>query len=271
MFCFVLHNAGTDECDFPATSLCYRFTHPSGTSINADVNTASIWLYVLPDPAINSSTNKRAVTITRPANHYGQRTILAVQPISVLEGWVEVTIDYDRQTLAEDEQYIEIGFTEGHDRIPSMPYLSASQQPKLELDIKNHVRAARSTGRRRICQPSTTRCCMQSYTINFAEIGWDWIIEPTEYVANYCRGTCSSSGPFTFDHSQVASLKAHHIQSQNRGRSASARAASIVAADLTPCCAPERLDPLSIMYLNSNNQVTVDLLPDMIVTSCGCA
>ncbi|XP_072023781.1 inhibin beta E chain-like [Amphiura filiformis] len=137
--------------------------------------------------------------------------------------------------------------------MPSLSSLS-SQQPKLELDIKNHVRTTRTTTPRRVCQAGTTQCCKQRYTFNFAEIGWDWVIEPTEYVASYCRGTCSSSGPFTFDHSQLASLKAHHI-----------------TADLTPCCAPERLDPLSIMYLNSNNQITRDILPNMIVTSCGCA
>ena len=37
-----------------------------------------------------------------------------------------------------------------------------------------------------------THCCLWDYTINFKEdYGWDWIIHPKEYKANFCQGECS--------------------------------------------------------------------------------
>lgn len=218
-----------------------------------------MWVYILPDPSSNSSTSQGVLTITRPAQHYGHRVTLASRYIDIAEGWVEINMNHRLHKWGNNHlQYVEIDFDQDSARLSTIP----SQQPKLVLDIKSRPRVSRSTTRRRVCQANTAHCCMQRYTVNFAAIGWDFIIEPEDYVANYCRGTCDSVGPFTYDHMQVVSLS-HSI-----GRSGADTAA---AADLTPCCAPEQLQPLRIIYLNDNNQITVELLPGMIVTSCGCA
>ena len=40
------------------------------------------------------------------------------------------------------------------------------------------------------CQPGRDMCCLVELTINFAELGYDWILQPTNYTANYCAGSC---------------------------------------------------------------------------------
>lgn len=43
------------------------------------------------------------------------------------------------------------------------------------------------------CQPLSTVCCRDSLYIDFAQIGWKhWILQPSGYYANFCRGECPS-------------------------------------------------------------------------------
>lgn len=44
------------------------------------------------------------------------------------------------------------------------------------------------------CAKNMQYCCKENFYIDFAEIGWDdWIIAPTGYMANYCRGSCEGT------------------------------------------------------------------------------
>ena len=36
-----------------------------------------------------------------------------------------------------------------------------------------------------------TQCCMWPLTIDFDEFGWDWVLFPKTYEANFCSGDCS--------------------------------------------------------------------------------
>ena len=36
-----------------------------------------------------------------------------------------------------------------------------------------------------------TQCCMWPLTIDFDEFGWDWVLFPKTYDANFCSGDCS--------------------------------------------------------------------------------
>ena len=46
------------------------------------------------------------------------------------------------------------------------------------------------------CEESSpeVRCCRYPLTVDFEAFGWDWIIAPKRYEANYCAGEC----PYVF-------------------------------------------------------------------------
>ncbi|KAM6986623.1 transforming growth factor beta-1 proprotein-like [Aplochiton taeniatus] len=76
-------------------------------------------------------------------------------------------------------------------------------------------------------------CCVRSLYIDFRkDLGWKWIHEPTGYFANYCMGPCTYIWNTENKYSQVLALYKHH----NPGASAQ------------PCCVPQVLEPLPILY-----------------------
>ncbi|XP_061612536.1 nodal homolog [Phyllopteryx taeniolatus] len=93
--------------------------------------------------------------------------------------------------------------------------------------------------------------------VDFHRIGWgSWIVFPKRYNAYRCRGSCP--GPLSADlnptnHAYVQSLLKHYHPD---------RAAS-------PCCAPTRMSPLSMLYYE-NGEMLLRHHEDMMVDECGC-
>ncbi|MBN3310481.1 TGFB1 factor, partial [Amia calva] len=104
------------------------------------------------------------------------------------------------------------------------------------------------------CEPGQS-CCVQSLYINFRDdLGWKWIHEPKGYYANYCTGSCTYIWSADNKYSKSLALYKHH----NPGASAQ------------PCCSPQVLEPLPILYY-VGRQHRVEQLSDMIVKSCKCS
>ncbi|CAB1333045.1 unnamed protein product [Coregonus sp. 'balchen'] len=98
-------------------------------------------------------------------------------------------------------------------------------------------------------------CCVRRLYIDFRkDLGWKWIHEPTGYFANYCMGPCTYIWNTENKYSQVLALYKHH----NPGASAK------------PCCVPQVLEPLPIIYY-VGRQHKVEQLSNMIVKSCKCS
>lgn len=109
------------------------------------------------------------------------------------------------------------------------------------------------------CDGSTTRCCKQTLYVNFEHLKWDdWIISPRGYYANYCMGSCSHKGlsldSFMNYHSYV--LEEYRIHNPY--------------ASIKPCCAPRKLSPISLIYLDKDYNLIKTDLRDMSVDECGC-
>ncbi|KAI5626376.1 transforming growth factor, beta 1a precursor, partial [Silurus asotus] len=101
----------------------------------------------------------------------------------------------------------------------------------------------------------TETCCMRKLYIDFRkDLGWKWIHKPKGYFANYCMGSCAYIWNAENKYSQILALYKHH----NPGASAQ------------PCCVPQVLDPLPIMYY-VGRQYKVEQLSNMIVKSCKCS
>ncbi|CAN9512196.1 unnamed protein product [Ophioblennius macclurei] len=102
------------------------------------------------------------------------------------------------------------------------------------------------------------RCHRRRLHVNFKEMGWDdWIIAPLEYDAYHCDGACDfpiRSHLEPTNHAIIQTL----INSMD--------------PEATPptCCVPTRLSPISILYIDSANNVVYKQYEDMVVESCGC-
>ena len=94
------------------------------------------------------------------------------------------------------------------------------------------------------------RCCLWPFTVDFEkEYGWTFVLYPTEYEANYCSGNCTlgvmmPSNPYA------------HLVQQSKGN---------------PCCTPQKMSGINMIYLDENSNVILGQLPKMKVERCGCA
>ncbi|XP_067831144.1 transforming growth factor beta-1 proprotein-like [Heptranchias perlo] len=98
-------------------------------------------------------------------------------------------------------------------------------------------------------------CCVRPMYIDFRkDLGWKWIHEPKGYYANFCMGPCPYIWSTDTQYTTVLALYNMH----NPGASAS------------PCCVPQVLEPLPILYY-VGRQPKVEQLSNMIVKSCKCS
>ncbi|XP_005986600.1 transforming growth factor beta-3 proprotein [Latimeria chalumnae] len=98
-------------------------------------------------------------------------------------------------------------------------------------------------------------CCVRPLYINFRQdLGWKWIYKPEGYFANFCSGPCPYLRSADTTHSTVLGL----YNTLNPEASAS------------PCCVPQDLEPLTILYYVGRTP-KVEQLSNMIVKSCKCS
>lgn len=108
------------------------------------------------------------------------------------------------------------------------------------------------------CHGNNTLCCKERFYVSFRELGWDdWIIAPSGYFANYCRGDCG--GVRTPD--MVASHHAHVIEEYRKMDRLNG---------MTPCCAPLKFSSMSLIYFGPDMNIIKRDLPKMVVDECGC-
>ncbi|NWI87263.1 BMP2 protein, partial [Pitta sordida] len=113
-------------------------------------------------------------------------------------------------------------------------------------------RSTRSLGRLRPCQ-------RHPLSVDFEEIGWSgWIISPRGYNAFHCKGSC----PFPLgdnmrptNHATVQSI---------------INALKLSEGVTTPCCVPDKLHSINLLYFDDDENVVLKQYDDMVAGSCGC-
>ncbi|KAG7248332.1 hypothetical protein CRUP_012673, partial [Coryphaenoides rupestris] len=102
-------------------------------------------------------------------------------------------------------------------------------------------------------------CSRKNLRVDFADIGWsEWVIAPKAFEAYYCSGTCG------FPMAKVTRPSNHAtIQSI-------VRAVGIVPGVPEPCCVPEKMNPLAVLYRDEARNPVLKVYPDMSVQSCSC-
>ncbi|KAJ8885127.1 hypothetical protein PR048_011323 [Dryococelus australis] len=97
-----------------------------------------------------------------------------------------------------------------------------------------------------------SRCCRYPLTVDFEEFGWDWIIAPKKYEANYCSGECPYVFLQRYPHTHIVALANKH-------------------STAGPCCAPRKMSAISMLYFDNSYNIIYGLLPGMVVDRCGCS
>lgn len=105
----------------------------------------------------------------------------------------------------------------------------------------------------------TTSCARYDLYVDFQKIGWSsWIISPEGYQAYYCKGSCSfplGQNQWPTNHATVQSIVNELSLTPGVGK---------------PCCVPNKLYSISLLYYDDNENVILKQYDDMVAASCGC-
>ncbi|CAK6978179.1 growth/differentiation factor 5 [Scomber scombrus] len=159
--------------------------------------------------------------------------------------------------------YNEIKARSGHDNKTVYEYLFTQRRMR-------RAPAARGANKKPLQQPHTLpqhqaaktqtrpRCHRRRLHVNFKEMGWDdWIIAPLEYESFHCDGVCDFP---------IRS----HLEPTNHAIIQTLMNSMDPESTPPTCCVPTRLSPISILYIDSANNVVYKQYEDMVVESCGC-
>ncbi|NWX07724.1 GDF6 factor, partial [Caloenas nicobarica] len=154
-------------------------------------------------------------------------------------------------------------FKEIRDKIKALgspPYL---EPPDLGQEVYPKRRKRRTTiaarsGGRGQGKKAKTRCSRKPLHVNFKELGWDdWIIAPLDYEAYHCEGVCDFP------------LRSH-LEPTNHAIIQTLMNSMDPESTPPSCCVPSKLSPISILYIDSGNNVVYKQYEDMVVETCGC-
>ncbi|CAL1604917.1 unnamed protein product [Knipowitschia caucasica] len=130
---------------------------------------------------------------------------------------------------------------------------SLSRPEVLSFDERTMKKARRR-------QWSEPRVCSRRYLkVDFADIGWsEWVLAPKSFDAYYCAGTCGFPIPKVVRPSNHATIQSI------------VRAVGIIPGVPEPCCVPEKMSPLSVLFLDPNLDLVLKVYPGMSVDTCAC-
>ncbi|XP_034419472.1 transforming growth factor beta-3 proprotein [Cyclopterus lumpus] len=136
------------------------------------------------------------------------------------------------------------------------PHLILMMLPPHRLDAQSSSRRRKRALDTNYCFNNyEENCCVRPLYINFRQdLGWRWIHQPEGYYANFCSGPCPYLRSADTTHSSLLSL----YNTLNPEASAS------------PCCVPQDLEPLTILYYVGRSP-KVEQLSNMVVKSCKCS
>ena len=142
--------------------------------------------------------------------------------------------------------------------------LHLTRQPKLLIMTSNesHRNKRQQVGlgpnNNHYCfeNPRESRCCIRALNVEFAKIGWRWVIHPKTLAVNYCEGDCPYSwGTIDYETSNFPLILDHY------------RVLNPMGAP-EPCCTGT-MDG-SVLVTLENAKIKVKYVPDIKVKSCRC-
>ncbi|XP_055005900.1 nodal-related 2 [Boleophthalmus pectinirostris] len=145
---------------------------------------------------------------------------------------------------------------------PKASLLHTAEQSKFlsQAEIrkaKRHKKRRSKRGQREHSGSKKQPCRRVDLHVDFNRIGWgSWIIFPKRYNAYRCEGACP--GPL-----------GEHLNPTNHAYMQSLFKHLHPDRVTSPCCAPTRMSPLSMLYYE-NGEMLLRHHEDMVVDECGC-
>lgn len=259
--------------DFPS---CQNHPHhdPAGcfhfkltTDINKrDVSYAQLWVYKLRDKR-DSHNQTYSVSEIPTSNHTStttQNNIVSIRDTSLKNGWIKFDLTATiRRWLLKPRTNIrglKISCKTCRMNVEEIP-VSNDPGEKPFIVVNFNTNSQRRSKRNAVCEPKSPECCKYPLYVNFTDIGWnDWVLAPEGYWANFCKGSC---------YDDMTSNSSHYSSILQLVRSKTLLSPS-QKKDLSPCCSPKKLKPITMLYSIAGGNIMNDVLPTMIVESCGC-
>ncbi|XP_047465673.1 bone morphogenetic protein 2-like [Mugil cephalus] len=179
--------------------------------------------------------------------------------------WMESLVSSSKQNgeLEDTNAYLVIFSDDGREGASNQSYLAGHVQPVAAPAApephEHHSRRRRASpgfsphGRSQSCQ-------RVPLFVDFDEIGWSgWIISPRGYNAYHCKGSCPfplGEGLRATNHATVRSIM-HALKLSSKDVGA-------------PCCVPDKLQSISLLYFDDEENVVLKQYDDMVALSCGC-
>lgn len=104
-------------------------------------------------------------------------------------------------------------------------------------------------------------CCVKPLEIDFDKLGYDFVLYPRKYTANYCEGSCNRKDMVPHDVAQL-STSTRVVQAMLQKLRMPAAGA---------CCMPKSSSPVRIVYRDNMNVIRSDVSTLRIVNSCHCS
>ncbi|XP_058867570.1 growth/differentiation factor 11 [Acipenser ruthenus] len=222
---------------------------------------AQLWVYLR--PLQKTSTVYLQILRLKPVTEEGSRHIrirsLKIELNSRAGHWQSIDFKHVLQNWFKQPHTnwgIDINaFDEGGNdlAVTSLGPGEEGLQPFLEVKVmETSKRSRRNLGLDCDEHSLESRCCRYPLTVDFEAFGWDWIIAPKRYKANYCSGQCEYMFMQKYPHT-------HLVQHANPRGSAG------------PCCTPTKMSPINMLYFNDKQQIIHGKIPGMVVDRCGCS
>uniref|UniRef100_UPI003590236A growth/differentiation factor 8-like n=1 Tax=Myxine glutinosa TaxID=7769 RepID=UPI003590236A len=239
---------------------CCFFKFSQNTMVH-DIQKANLWIYLRPVSRDTEATIQLIRLQPMDDGEVGRIHIRSLQAhvVSGQGHWQRIDA---KKLLQNSFKYpqrnwgLEIHALDehGNDFVVTEPSVGEEAlKPFLEVQLTElGKRSRRATGLDCSEASNESRCCRYSLVVDFEAFGWDWIIAPKRYRANYCSGQCEHMFLQKYPHT-------HLVQKVNPSGSAG------------PCCAPTKMSAISMLYFNDQQQIIFGKIPDMVVERCGCS
>ncbi|XP_073670865.1 bone morphogenetic protein 2-B-like [Paramisgurnus dabryanus] len=171
--------------------------------------------------------------------------------------WLEANTQVDGQSDKKNA-YLVIYSDDGRKQFQNPPFYKGTlNSHPFHESIESFVTSTER--RRRSVRSLTSTCQRRNLFVDFTKIGWSgWIISPRGYNAYSCVGSCPfplGEGLRATNHATVRSIMNALKLSQEAGK---------------PCCVPDVLYPISLLYFDDEENVVLKQYDDMVAGSCGC-
>ncbi|KAK2820898.1 hypothetical protein Q5P01_023857 [Channa striata] len=176
--------------------------------------------------------------------------------------WIDSAVSSSKQPreLTERNSYLVIFSDDGRTGASNRSYLGQAQPAATAPELQSHRSRRRRESPGSSPNSHAQSCQRVPLFVDFEEIGWSgWIISPRGYNAYHCKGSC----PFPLG----GSLRATNHATVRSIMHALKLSSHEVGA---PCCVPDRLQSISLLYFDDEENVVLKQYDDMVALSCGC-